>query len=155
MQNSNPAAQNSVALPVALMLVLAGCQGPGATGPAGPPTPPPEQVLGATWSLVAMGGESVDRERRTTLEFRSNGSFSGVDQGTPYSGQLLMASAGLGRGSVQFGGITSASSAASADAMNYLDMLSRCDAYRADGGLLELSTAGAPALRYRKISGGR
>lgn len=137
---------------LALPVALAGCRSGG-----GGPTPPPVRMLDSHWALVALGGEPPAGETRISLHLGADGQFSGHAGVNRYFGPYTISDDDGAAGSIAFGEVGSTRMAGPPELMQqedrYLAALRSVDAYRAGGGLLELSSSGRPLLRYRQTAG--
>ncbi len=133
--------------------LIAGCQSSGGERRAAS-QPPPTRVVDSHWALVALGGGPVDPDVLLTLSLSADGKASGHAGVNRYFAPYSLAARSRADGSLQFGEIGATRMAGTPEAMKreqeFLDLLRQVDAYRAEGGLLELTGAGRPLLRFRK-----
>lgn len=128
-----------------LSLLLAGlAAGCAATPPAG--GPPPADLVGPTWRLVAIGGDAVPADAGVTLTFGTDGGVSGSSGCNRFSG-----TADLGPGSaLGFSPLASTRRACAPPAMEreqaFLTALQAADRAVVTDGELRLS--GARPLRF-------
>jgi heat shock protein HslJ len=152
---SRPAVVTGVAavLAIGLVMQLAGCAADGTKKVI--VRPPPTEVRGGRFALVALGGQPPESDRPLDLTFGADGRVSGFAGVNQFNGPFEMAAAGGNRGTLRFGELASTLMAGPANLMNqekrYLDALRAVDGYIAEGGLLELTAGGQPVLRYRAL----
>lgn len=139
-----------------LIFVMAGCATSGSGSTAAPPGPPPERIAGTRWALVSLAGSLPTGDEPLTVEFAADGKASGYSGVNRFFGGYQSAENQPGRGSLRFSELACTKKAGPDPLMKqeaeYLMELQRADAYVAEGGLLEMESAGAPRLRFRKMS---
>lgn len=135
-------------------VMLAGCASSGAQTVG--VRPPPTEVRGGRFALVAIGGQTPEGERRLELTFGSDGRVSGFGGVNQISGPYELTAKGENRGKLRFGAFVTTLMAGPDNLMKqeqqYMDALRVVDGFIAEGGLLELTTGGQPVLRYRALS---
>src|SRR5262245_15075680 len=144
----------SALLAITTLFGAAGCAADGSAGKVSV-RPPPTEVRGGRFALVALGGEPPASERSLDLQFGADGRVSGFSGVNQFNGPYELAGAGQNRGGIRIGPLVVTMMAGPDDQMQqekrYLDALRAADGYIAEGGLLELTTAGQPILRYRAL----
>jgi heat shock protein HslJ len=113
-------------------------------------------MIGSSWGLVSIGGDLPARESQITLTFGADRQATGHAGVNRYFSAYTIAKPDQGAGALGFGDLGSTRMAGPPELMEqereYLDRLRAVDGYHAGGGLLELSSAGRPLLRFRQIS---
>lgn len=137
-----------------LAIALPGCASDGSSQKV-VVRPPPTEVRGGRFALVAIGGQPPETERPMELTFSADGQVSGFGGVNQISGPFEMTPEGNNRGKLRFGALVSTRMAGPEKMMQqekqYLDSLRMADGYIAEGGLLELTAGGQPILRYRAL----
>lgn len=134
-------------------LLLGGCQS--APKPVDPSVPPPIQLAGSRWQLIALGAASPQGGKPITLELGADGraaGFAGVNQfSAPYEAHA----SGPGRGPIRFGELAATKMAGPPELMEqenaFFEALRQTQGYVAEGGMLELGVGRDPLLRFRQL----
>jgi heat shock protein HslJ len=139
--------------PALASALFSGCE-TAAPRPA-PPQAPPTPIVGAAWALVALGGEPPLPDAQLTLRLSDGGRAEGFAGVNDYFGPYQVQDAGRGAGPIAFGELGATRKAGPPPLMKqeqeYLERLRQADAFRAEGGLMELTAAGQPLLRFRLL----
>ncbi len=138
-----------------LGVCLTGCASSGGPRPE-PPKPPPVELVGSRWALVSLTGMPPRSDEPLLLELQLEGQVSGFAGVNRFSGRYTLPGATLGRGEIRFDQPAATRMAGPETLMDqerrYLDALVSVDAFIAEGGLLELMSAGRPLLRFRQLA---
>lgn len=150
-----PLARGRLVSQVALAaLLLAGCRS--ASKPVDPTVPPPIQLAGSRWQLIAIGAAPPQGGKPITLELGADGRASGFAGVNQFSGLYEAQASGPGRGPIRFGELASTRMAGPPELMEqenaFLEALRQAQGYIAEGGMLELGVGRDPLLRFRQLS---